>query len=141
LLQPFTLQRGIGPGIWFFLDWLVSRRIASSGGDSWWIGFLPRSCGLGSHACRDRHDACHGSYTPNKVRTLDWRIAFCLIDAVQLVGRRPQPRHHGFTNLKDEIMSGRPIRTRVRTAFLERVARARVSERLRQGVYYMVEMW
>src|ERR1700722_16335297 len=71
LLQPFTIERGIAtPIIWFLLDWLVlGVSIASLlFVDAWWVKvfaslvaalWIARLFVIG-------HDACHGSYTPNK---------------------------------------------------------------------------
>src|ERR1700722_18573580 len=82
LLQPFAIERGIAtPIIWFLLDWLVlGVSIASLlFVETWWVKvfaslvaalWIARLFVIG-------HDACHGSYTPNK--TLNkWigRIAF-----------------------------------------------------------------
>src|SRR3984957_13909428 len=71
LLQPFTIERGIAtPIIWFLLDWLVlGISIASLlFVEAWWVKvfaslvaslWIARLFVIG-------HDACHGSYTPNK---------------------------------------------------------------------------
>ena len=82
LLQPFAVKPGVvAPVIWFLLDWLVLGVAIGSllVVESWWIKvfaslvaalWIARLFVIG-------HDACHGSYTPNK--TLNkWigRIAF-----------------------------------------------------------------
>src|ERR1700692_3471717 len=71
LLQPFTIERGIAtPIIWFLLDWLwLGISIASwLCVRAWWVKvfaslvaalWIARLFVIG-------HDACHGSYTPNK---------------------------------------------------------------------------
>ena len=71
MLQPFTIERGIAtPIIWFLLDWLVlGVSIASLlFVEAWWVKvfaslvaalWIARLFVIG-------HDACHGSYTPNK---------------------------------------------------------------------------
>ena len=71
MLQPFTIERSIAtPVIWFLLDWLVlGVSIASLlVVEAWWVKvfaslvaalWIARLFVIG-------HDACHGSYTPNK---------------------------------------------------------------------------
>src|SRR5882757_8534480 len=72
LLQPFTVDRASAtPIIWFFLDWLVLGVAISSllVVEAWWVKvfaslvaalWIARLFVIG-------HDACHGSYTPNKI--------------------------------------------------------------------------
>src|SRR6202167_3560397 len=150
LLQPFTMHRGIAtPIIWFLLDWLVLSVAIGSlmFVEAWWVKifaslvaalWIARLFVIG-------HDACHGSYTPNK--TLNkWigRIAFLpSLTPYSLWEIGHNLAHHGFTNLKgrdyvwtpfspQEFASLSWIRRR-----LERVYRSGVG----QGVYYMIEMW
>jgi omega-6 fatty acid desaturase (delta-12 desaturase) len=71
LLQPFAVKPGVAtPVIWFLLDWLVLGVAIASllVVESWWIKvfaslvaalWIARLFVIG-------HDACHGSYTPNK---------------------------------------------------------------------------
>jgi omega-6 fatty acid desaturase (delta-12 desaturase) len=107
LLQPFTLDRAIAvPVIWFFLDWLVLGAAIASllVVEAWWVKvfaslvaalWIARLFVIG-------HDACHGSYTPNK--TLNkWigRIAFLpSLTPYSLWEVGHNLAHHGFTNLK-----------------------------------------
>ena len=107
LLQPFALKRGVAtPIIWFLLDWLVLAVAIASllFVDSWWVKifaslvaalWIARLFVIG-------HDACHGSYTPNK--TLNkWigRIAFLpSLTPYSLWEIGHNLAHHGFTNLK-----------------------------------------
>src|SRR5580704_10164266 len=106
MLQPFTIERGIAtPIIWFLLDWLVlGVSIASLlFVEAWWVKvfaslvaalWIARLFVIG-------HDACHGSYTPNK--TLNkWigRIAFLpSLTPYSLWEIGHNLAHHGFTNL------------------------------------------
>ena len=96
LLHPFTLTRGIAtPIVWFLLDWLVLGAAIASllVVEALWVKvfaslvaalWIARLFVIG-------HDACHGSYTPNK--TLNkWigRIAFLpSLTPLQPVGDRP----------------------------------------------------
>ena len=90
------------------------------------------------------HDACHGSYTPNK--TLNkWigRIAFLPSLTVQPVEIGHNLAHPGFTNLKGSDYVWTPFSPaefaqlpRIRR-LLEHVYRSGFG----QGVYYMIEMW
>jgi len=105
LLQPFTIERGIAtPIIWFLLDWLVlGVSIASLlFVEAWWVKvfaslvaalWIARLFVIG-------HDACHGSYTPNK--TLNkWigRIAFLpSLTPYSLWEIGHNLAHHGFTH-------------------------------------------
>ena len=99
LLQPFALERGIAtPIVWFLLDWLVLGVAIASllVVEAWWVKvfaslvaalWIARLFVIG-------HDACHGSYTPNKILN-KWigRIAFLpSLTPYQPVGNRPQPR-------------------------------------------------
>ena len=82
LLQPFTVDRDIvTPILWFLLDWLVMGTAIATllVVESLWIKvfaslvaalWIARLFVIG-------HDACHGSYTPNKTLN-QWigRIAF-----------------------------------------------------------------
>jgi fatty acid desaturase len=150
LLQPFTIERGIAtPIIWFLLDWLVlGVSIASLlFVETWWVKvfaslvaalWIARLFVIG-------HDACHGSYTPNK--TLNkWigRIAFLpSLTPYSLWEIGHNLAHHGFTNLKGRDYVWTPYSPsefarlpRIRRC-LERIYRSGVG----QGVYYMIEMW
>jgi acyl-lipid omega-6 desaturase (Delta-12 desaturase) len=150
LLQPFTTERGIAtPIIWFLLDWLVlGVSIASLlFVDAWWVKvfaslvaalWIARLFVIG-------HDACHGSYTPNK--TLNkWigRIAFLpSLTPYSLWEIGHNLAHHGFTNLKgrDYVWTPYSPSEFARLPWirrqLERIYRSGVG----QGVYYMIEMW
>src|ERR1700730_10625750 len=97
LLQPFTIERGIAtPIIWFLLDWLVlGVSIASLlFVDAWWVKvfaslvaalWIARLFVIG-------HDACHGSYTPNKTLNQSLARQHCILAVaapIQSVGNRP----------------------------------------------------
>jgi omega-6 fatty acid desaturase (delta-12 desaturase) len=107
LLQPFALERGIAtPIVWFLLDWLVLGVAIASllVVDAWWVKvfaslvaalWIARLFVIG-------HDACHGSYTPNKILN-KWigRIAFLpSLTPYSLWEIGHNLAHHGFTNLK-----------------------------------------
>jgi omega-6 fatty acid desaturase (delta-12 desaturase) len=150
LLQPFTIERGIAtPIIWFLLDWLVlGVSIASLlFVEAWWVKvfaslvaalWIARLFVIG-------HDACHGSYTPNK--TLNkWigRIAFLpSLTPYSLWEIGHNLAHHGFTNLKGRDYVWTPYSPSEFASLpwvrrqLERIYRSGVG----QGVYYMIEMW
>ena len=150
LLQPFTLERAVvAPVIWFFLDWLVLGVAIASllVVEPWWVKvfaslvaavWIARLFVIG-------HDACHGSYTPNK--TLNkWigRIAFLpSLTPFSLWEGGHNLAHHGFTNLKGRDYVWTPYsplefaRLPWGRRQLERVYRSGVG----QGVYYMIEMW
>ena len=150
LLQPFAVEPGIvTPVIWFFLDWLVLGVAIASLliVDAWWIKVLT-SMVAGLWIARlfvIGHDACHGSYTPNK--TLNkWigRIAFLpSLTPYSLWEIGHNLAHHGFTNLKGRDYVWTPYspiefaRLSWIRRQLERVYRSGVG----QGVYYMIEMW
>ena len=107
LLQPFAGERAVvAPVIWFLLDWLVlgvaigslliveslTVRVFASLTAALWIA---RLFVIG-------HDACHGSYTPNKLLN-KWigRIAFLpSLTPYSLWEIGHNLAHHGFTNLK-----------------------------------------
>src|ERR1700676_1029693 len=107
LLQPFTIERGIAtPIIWFFVGWLVvGISIASLlFVEAWWVKvfaslvaalWIARLFVIG-------HDACHGSYKPNKAHN-KW---IGLISFLRSLTRYSlweighNLAHHGFTNLK-----------------------------------------
>src|ERR1700749_3878124 len=150
LLAPFTSQRGIAaPILWFFLDWLVLGVAIGSllVVESWWVRvfasliaalWIARLFVIG-------HDACHGSYTPNK--TLNkWigRIAFLpSLTPYSLWEIGHHLAHHGFTNLKGRDYVWTPFSP---TEFKDLPGVRRLLERVYrsgfgQGVYYMVEMW
>jgi omega-6 fatty acid desaturase (delta-12 desaturase) len=150
LLQPFTVERGIvAPIVWFFLDWLVLGIAIATLliVESWWMKVLA-SMVAGLWIARlfvIGHDACHGSYTPNK--TLNkWigRIAFLpSLTPYSLWEIGHNLAHHGFTNLKgrDYVWTPYSPSEFARLPWirrqLERIYRSGVG----QGVYYMVEMW
>jgi omega-6 fatty acid desaturase (delta-12 desaturase) len=150
MLQPFAAKRAIAtPFLWFLLDWLVlgaaiasllivdflAVKIFASLVAALWIA---RLFVIG-------HDACHGSYTPNK--TLNkWigRIAFLpSLTPYSLWEIGHNLAHHGFTNLKGRDYVWTPFSPNefARLSWvrrrLERVYRSGVG----QGIYYMVEMW
>jgi len=110
LLQPFAVKPGVAtPVIWFLLDWLVLGVAIASllVVESWWIKvfaslvaalWIARLFVIG-------HDACHGSYTPNK--TLNkWigRIAF-------LPSLTPYSLWEIGHNLAHQKMVGKPKKT------------------------------
>jgi omega-6 fatty acid desaturase (delta-12 desaturase) len=150
LLQPFTVERGIAaPVIWFFLDWVVLGCAIASLliVESWWIKILTAGV-AGLWIARlfvIGHDACHGSYTPNK--TLNkWigRIAFLpSLTPFSLWEVGHNLAHHGFTNLKGRDYVWTPYSP---SEFANLPWSRRLAERVYrsgfgQGVYYMVEMW
>jgi len=150
LLQPFTVDRDIvTPILWFLLDWLVMGTAIATllVVESLWIKvfaslvaalWIARLFVIG-------HDACHGSYTPNKTLN-QWigRIAFLpSLTPYSLWEVGHNLAHHGFTNLKERDYVWAPFSpnefaklTRMRRA-LEHVYRSGFG----QGVYYMIEMW
>ena len=150
LLHPFTLDRDIvAPILWFLLDWLVMGTAIATllVAESLWIKvfaslvaalWIARLFVIG-------HDACHGSYTPNKTLN-QWigRIAFLpSLTPYSLWEVGHNLAHHGFTNLKGRDYVWTPYSpnefaklSRMRRA-LEHVYRSGVG----QGVYYMIEMW
>jgi omega-6 fatty acid desaturase (delta-12 desaturase) len=150
LLQPFTLERGVAaPVIWLMLDWLVLGCTIATLliVDVWWIRVLT-SLVAGLWIARlfvIGHDACHGSYTPNKTLN-QWigRIAFLpSLTPYSLWDIGHNLAHHGFTNLKGRDYVWTPYSPSefaelpwVRRQ-LERVYRSGVG----QGIYYLVEMW
>ncbi len=150
LLQPFARERGLAtPIVWFLLDWfvLVAALTSLLVVERWWVKvfaslvvalWIARLFVIG-------HDACHGSYTPNK--TLNkWigRIAFLpSLTPYSLWEIGHNLAHHGFTNLKGRDYVWTPYSPhefahlpRLRRA-LERIYRSGFG----QGVYYMIEMW
>src|SRR6202789_3662656 len=150
MLQPFTIERSIAtPIIWFLLDWLVlGVSIASLlVVEAWWVKvfaslvaalWVARLVVIG-------HDACHGSYTPNK--TLNkWigRIAFLpSLTPYSLWEIGHNLAHHGFTNLKGRDYVWTPYSP---SEFAKLPGMRRLLERVYrsgfgQGVYYMIEMW
>src|SRR3984893_14430397 len=97
LLQPFTVDRAsAAPIIWFFLDWLVLGVAIASllVVDAWWVKvfaslvaalWIARLFVIG-------HDACHGSYTPNKTLNQSLARQHCILAVaapIQSVGNRP----------------------------------------------------
>src|SRR6202142_3034946 len=150
LLQPFTIERCIAtPIIWFLLDWLVLGGSIASPlfVEAVWVKvfaslvaalWIARLFVIG-------HDACHGSYTPNK--TLNkWigRIAFLpSLTPFSLWDIGHNLAHHGFTNLKGRDYVWTPYSPAEWAALrwprrlMERIYRSGVG----QGVYYMIEMW
>ena len=137
------------PVIWFLLDWLVLGVAIASllVVESWWIRvfaslvaalWIARLFVIG-------HDACHGSYTPNK--TLNkWigRIAFLpSLTPFSLWEIGHNLAHHGFTNLKGRDYVWTPLSPE-EWALLDR--RRRVLERIYRtpwglGAYYLFEIW
>jgi omega-6 fatty acid desaturase (delta-12 desaturase) len=150
LLQPFAGERSVVvPIIWFLLDWLVLGVAIASLliVESTWIRiFASLTAALWiARLFVIGHDACHGSYTPNK--TLNkWigRIAFLpSLTPYSLWDIGHNLAHHGFTNLKGRDYVWTPYSPAEFAALpwqrriMERVYRSGVG----QGVYYMVEMW
>jgi omega-6 fatty acid desaturase (delta-12 desaturase) len=150
LLAPFTRERDIwAPVIWFVLDWLVlgsaiaSLLITESG----WVKvfaslvaalWIARLFVIG-------HDACHGSYTPNK-RLNQWigRIAFLpSLTPFSLWDIGHNLAHHGFTNLKgrDYVWTPYSPSEFVRLPWLRRQLERVYRSGFGQGIYYMIEMW
>jgi omega-6 fatty acid desaturase (delta-12 desaturase) len=131
------------------LDWLVLGVAIASllVVEAWWVKvfaslvaalWIARLFVIG-------HDACHGSYTPNKMLN-KWigRIAFLpSLTPYSLWEIGHNLAHHGFTNLKgprlrlDALLALRICAPAVVRRQLERVYRSGVG----QGVYYMIEMW
>jgi len=150
LLQPFAVDRAsAAPVVWFFLDWLVLGAAIGSllVVEGWWVKvfaslvaalWIARLFVIG-------HDACHGSYTPNK--TLNkWigRIAFLpSLTPYSLWEVGHNLAHHGFTNLKGRDYVWTPYSPHEFAQLpwirrqLEHIYRSGVG----QGVYYMIEMW
>ena len=150
LLQPFALDRAsAAPIIWFFLDWLVLGAAIASllVVEAWWVKvfaslvaalWIARLFVIG-------HDACHGSYTPNKILN-KWigRIAFLpSLTPYSLWEVGHNLAHHGFTNLKGRDYVWTPYSPHEFAQLpwirrqLEHIYRSGVG----QGVYYMIEMW
>ncbi len=150
LLQPFAVDRvSAAPIIWFFLDWLVLGVAIASllVVEAWWVKafaslvaalWIARLFVIG-------HDACHGSYTPNKILN-KWigRIAFLpSLTPYSLWEVGHNLAHHGFTNLKGRDYVWTPYSPHEFAQLpwirrqLEHIYRSGVG----QGVYYMVEMW
>lgn len=150
LLQPFTVDRHVVvPVVWFFLDWMVLGAAIASllVVDAWWVKvfaslvaalWIARLFVIG-------HDACHGSYTPNKVLNV-WigRLAFLpSLTPFSLWEVGHNLAHHGFTNLKGRDYVWTPYSPEEFSSLswprrqMERVYRSGVG----QGVYYMIEMW
>ena len=135
-------QRGVvTPIIWFLLDWLVLGVAIASllVVDSWWVKifaslvaalWIARLFVIG-------HDACHGSYTPNK--TLNkWigRIAFLpSLTPYSLWEIGHNLAHHGFTNLKGRDYVWTPVlAVRIREAVMDPPpAGTHLPQRLRPG--------
>lgn len=150
LLQPFTVDRNVAvPIIWLVLDWLVLG-VASATllvVDSLWVKvfaslvaalWIARLFVIG-------HDACHGSYTPNKTLNM-WigRIAFLpSLTPYSLWELGHNLAHHGFTNLKGRDYVWAPYSPKEFAKLpwtrrqMERIYRSGFG----QGVYYMIEMW
>ncbi len=150
LLQPFASERGFAvPITWLLLDWFVFLTAIASVliVDAWWVKvfaalvaalWIARLFVIG-------HDACHGSYTPNK--TLNkWigRIAFLpSLTPYSLWEIGHNLAHHGFTNLKGRDYVWTPFSPNEFASLpwlrrrLERIYRSGFG----QGVYYMIELW
>ena len=140
--SPSRCERGIAtPIIWFLLDWLVFAVAIASllVVESWWVRVFASLVG-GLWIARlfvIGHDACHGSYTPNK--TLNkWigRIAFLpSLTPYSLWEIGHNLAHHGFTNLEGpRLRLDALLAARVRPAVLDPpAARAHLSQRLRPG--------
>jgi omega-6 fatty acid desaturase (delta-12 desaturase) len=150
LLQPFTLDRvSVTPVLWFFLDWLVLAVAIASllVVDAWWIKvfaslvaalWIARLFVIG-------HDACHGSYTPNKTLN-QWigRIAFLpSLTPYSLWEVGHNLAHHGFTNLKgrDYVWTPYSPNEFARLPWLRRQLEHVYRSGFGHGVYYMIEMW
>ncbi len=150
LLQPFAVDRvSAAPIIWFFLDWLVLGVAIASllVVEAWWVkAFDSLVAGLWiARLFVIGHDACHGSYTPNKILN-KWigRIAFLpSLTPYSLWEVGHNLAHHGFTNLKGRDYVWTPYSPHEFAQLpwirrqLEHIYRSGVG----QGVYYMVEMW
>ena len=150
LMQPFTVDRALAaPIIWFFLDWLVLGVAVASllVVEAWWVKvfaslvaalWIARLFVIG-------HDACHGSYTPNKVLN-KWigRIAFLpSLTPYSLWEVGHNLAHHGFTNLKgrDYVWTPYSPHEFARLPWIRRQLEHIYRSGVGQGVYYMVEMW
>jgi acyl-lipid omega-6 desaturase (Delta-12 desaturase) len=150
LLQPFAVKPGVAtPVIWFLLDWLVLGVAIASllVVESWWVKvfaslvaalWIARLFVIG-------HDACHGSYTPNK--TLNkWigRIAFLpSLTPYSLWEIGHNLAHHGFTNLKgrDYVWTPYSPAEFAKLPWIRRLLERIYRSGFGQGVYYMIEMW
>ena len=150
LLQPLPVRRAIvGPVISFFLDWLVLGAAIASllVVEAWWVKvfaslvaalWIARLFVIG-------HDACHGSYTPNK--TLNkWigRIAFLpSLTPYSLWEVGHNLAHHGFTNLKgrDYVWTPYSPLEFARLPWMRRQLEHIYRSGVGQGIYYMIEMW
>jgi len=150
LLQPFTTDRAIAaPIVWVLLDWLVLGVAISSllVVEAWWIkGFASLVAAVWiARLFVIGHDACHGSYTPNK--TLNkWigRIAFLpSLTPFSLWEVGHNLAHHGFTNLKgrDYVWTPYSPSEFARLTWMRRKLEHIYRSGVGQGVYYMVEMW
>ena len=142
LLQPFTLTRGSSrPSSGSLLDWLVLGVAIATllVVESWWVRvfaslvaalWIARLFVIG-------HDACHGSYTPNK--TLNkWigRIAFLpSLTPYSLWEVGHNLAHHGFTNLKgrDYVWTPYSPNEFARLSWMRRRSGAHLSQRRRSG--------
>jgi omega-6 fatty acid desaturase (delta-12 desaturase) len=150
LLQPFAAKRDIAtPFMWFLIDWFVLGAAIASLliVDSLWVQifaslvaalWIARLFVIG-------HDACHGSYTPNK--TLNkWigRIAFLpSLTPFSLWEIGHNLAHHGFTNLKgrDYVWTPYSPHEFARLPWIRRKLEHVYRSGFGQGVYYMIEMW
>ena len=103
LLQPFAADRAvIAPVVWFVLDWMVLGITIASLliVESMWIKvFISMVAALWiARLFVIGHDACHGSYTPNK-KLNKWigRIAFLpSLTPFSLWDIGHNLAHHGF---------------------------------------------
>jgi omega-6 fatty acid desaturase (delta-12 desaturase) len=150
MLQPFTVDRAVAvPVIWFFLDWLVLGAAIASllVVEAVWIKVFASLVGALwiARLFVIGHDACHGSYTPNKTLN-QWigRIAFLpSLTPYSLWEVGHNLAHHGFTNLKGRDYVWTPYSPHEFAGLpwarrkLEHLYRSGVG----QGVYYMIEMW
>ncbi len=150
LLQPFTLTRGFAtPIVWFLLDWLVLIVAIATllVVESWWVKVFD-SCVAALWIARlfvIGHDACHGSYTPNKLLN-KWigRIAFLpSLTPYSLWEIGHNLAHHGFTNLKgrDYVWTPYSPHEFARLSWVRRRLEHIYRSGFGQGIYYMIEMW
>jgi omega-6 fatty acid desaturase (delta-12 desaturase) len=150
LLQPFAGERSVVvPIIWFLLDWLVLGVAIASLliVESTWIRiFASLTAALWiARLFVIGHDACHGSYTPNKTLN-QWigRIAFLpSLTPYSLWEVGHNLAHHGFTNLKgrDYVWTPYSPNEFARLPWLRRQLEHVYRSGFGHGVYYMIEMW
>ncbi len=147
--MPFSQQRTLVPILLLVVDW-IGFAVCLTGTiwfTVWWAKLL---CGLAAGIMIGRlfiigHDACHQSYTPNRVlNKYLGRIAMIpSLTPYSLWQVGHNVVHHGYTNLKGVDFVWAPLTLEEYRALSP--AR-RVMERIYRsgwgsGVYYLIEMW